>query len=573
MTPNAASRAAAVSATSSPAFSIASPSSMAPLSCSEKQGLCSHGAVLSPPSPSPPPTPSRAARSAAARRWPRAPSSPSCTRVAIPAAFSSLSSAHHTAGSPARSSTESSGALGQGAPPRSARWRAAPTLARARPSSAEAPSSARCASSAQGRPSWRRQFRTSSSTTSIAPSSSPWTLSQCLDARTSRRWNRPFQVDSTSISISLSLSDLSARCLFFSRCSFRKAFGRGLNSRSPHRLTPAMASLAIITAAAPPPLSIPLVHRQCTQRRGQMETNRARNSMTMEERRLTDLARMVPATLLLVGTSEKVITSIKGARELLAGDKWGFDDSDDPASPPSNHARGGDRGASDPVETTGGGDHSVETTGGGDHSVGGVPLKPTCGSPANLRGGIPVNNGGGEGTIGIRDCTSPGFDKWADAADILATALAPEGHLPVAYREITRLVSLHAEAGHVFVVCAARLGLQHVDDDDDEDARTGVQTDHNAPWKRWMDLREAAVRHAHDALLRLSCAASAAAAAEDFLRWRSNESPRWEGWRSAARQLVQDARRSLGEAKDAVRLMRDAVLCEFFETWMILKRA
>ncbi|RLN22906.1 hypothetical protein C2845_PM07G01040 [Panicum miliaceum] len=299
--------------------------------------------------------------------------------------------------------------------------------------------------------------------------------------------------------------------------------------------------------------------------------------MAMEERRLMDLARMVPATLLLVGTSEKVITSIMGARELLAGDKWGFDDSDDPASPPSNPARGGDRGASDPVEITGGGDHSVgvheETTGGGDPSVRGVPLKTTCGSPASLRCGIPVNNDGGEGAVGIRDGTPSGFDKWADAADILASALAPEGDLPVAYREITRLVSLHAEAGHVFVVCAARLGLQHVDDDDDEDARTGVQTDHNAPWKRWMDLREAAVRHAHDALLRLSSAASAAAAAEDFLRWRSNESPRWEGWWSAARQLVQDARRSLGEAKDAVRLMRDAVPCEFFETWMILKRA
>jgi hypothetical protein len=88
-----------------------------------------------------------------------------------------------------------------------------------------------------------------------------------------------------------------------------------------------------------------------------------------------------------------------------------------------------------------------------------------------------------------------------------------------------------------------------------------------------MDLREAAVRHAHDALLWLSSAASAAAVADDFLRWRSNESPRWEGWRSAARQLVQDARRSLGEAKDAARLVRDAVLCEFFETWMILKLA
>ncbi|CAL4977991.1 unnamed protein product [Urochloa decumbens] len=364
--------------------------------------------------------------------------------------------------------------------------------------------------------------------------------------------------------------------------------------------------------------------------------------MAMEERRLLDLARMVPATLLLVGTSEKVITSIKGARELLAGDKWGFDDSDDPASPPSNPARGGDRGASDPVETaagggedgvgvgvhletTGGGDRSVggtpstnpcgsparlrcgvaanndggedpvgirvgtprgfvnwgdllasalETTGGGDHSVGGLPLGTTCGSPASLRRGVPVNNdGGSEGAVGVRDGTPPaGFDKWADAADLLAGALAPEGHLLVAYREITRLVALHAEAGHVFVACAARLGLQQ-GDGGDGDASPSGQSDDDAPWKRWMDLREAAVRHAHDALLRLSSTASAAAAAEDFLRWRSAESPRREGWQSAARKLVEDARRSLGEAKDSVRLMRDAVLCEFFETWMILKRA
>nr|CAB3472066.1 unnamed protein product [Digitaria exilis] len=335
--------------------------------------------------------------------------------------------------------------------------------------------------------------------------------------------------------------------------------------------------------------------------------------MAMEERRgrLLDLARMVPATLLLVGTSEKVVTSIKGAREMLAGDKWGFDDSDDPASPPSNTARGGDRGASDPVETTRGDDRSigvhVEITGGGDQNVvAGVPLRTACGSPASLCCGMPVNcgggegamviqdatptcgspaslspgfllynyNDGGEGTLGVQDGTLFGFDNWAD---ILASALAPDGHLPIAYREITRLISLHAEAGHVFVVCAARLGLQQSGDDDekegDDDAPFALRPDNDAPWKRWMDLREAAVRHAHDALLRLSSAASAAAAAEDFLRWRSAESPRREGWRSAARQLVEDARRSLGEAKDAVRLMRDAALCEFFETWLILKRA
>jgi hypothetical protein len=49
-------------------------------------------------------------------------------------------------------------------------------------------------------------------------------------------------------------------------------------------------------------------------------------------------------------------------------------------------------------------------------------------------------------------------------------------------------------------------------------------------------------------------------------------SSRREGWRLVARQLVENARRSLGEAKDAVKPMRDAVLCEFFKALMILKR-
>lgn len=66
---------------------------------------------------------------------------------------------------------------------------------------------------------------------------------------------------------------------------------------------------------------------------------------------------------------------------------------------------------------------------------------------------------------------------------------------------------------------------------------------------------EATVRHAHD-----PAAPVELRHAEDFLRWRSAESLPREGWRSEARQLVVDARRGLGEAKDAVRLMRNAVL-------------
>jgi hypothetical protein len=247
-----------------------------------------------------------------------------------------------------------------------------------------------------------------------------------------------------------------------------------------------------------------------------------------------DLARTVPAILLLVGTSGKAVASIKCARELFAGKQWGFDDSDDPESPPSNTDRGGNCSVGEPMETSTGGD--------GDHNGSGVPWKTTRGSQSQTR--LPswavVHHGG----------------YWAN---ILALALAPvEGHLPAAYREITRLVSLHAEAGHVFVNCAEGLGLK---------------PHPAAPWERWMDLREAAVCHAHDALLALSSAAAAATAAEDFLRWQFPESPRGKGWWSAARQLVEDAWRSLGEAKNAARLMDNFVLCEFFTTWMILTHA
>ncbi|TVU21759.1 hypothetical protein EJB05_31416, partial [Eragrostis curvula] len=259
----------------------------------------------------------------------------------------------------------------------------------------------------------------------------------------------------------------------------------------------------------------------------------------MEARRLMDLARAVPETLLLVGTTEKVFASIKAARELLGGHTWSYDDADDPDSPPSGSAGGGG--------------------GRGDS-------------------GVSPNTAGGGGSLAGLGC-NPGPDFWAD---LLATALAPDGPLPEAYCEITRLVSLHGEAGRVLVLCAARLGIQPGDahnlgggEPDGGAARVDLRPDDEAqaPWRRWKDLREAVVRHAHDALLALSSAASAVAAAEDFMRWRYAGSPRRNEWVSAVRELVRDARRSLGEARDSVKLMRDAVVCQYFETWMILNRA
>ncbi|KAL6848155.1 hypothetical protein ACP4OV_022283 [Aristida adscensionis] len=296
------------------------------------------------------------------------------------------------------------------------------------------------------------------------------------------------------------------------------------------------------------------VHRHSAMYRGEGEITR---SVGMEERRWMDVARMVPATLLLVGTSDKVFASIKCARKLLAGDRWGYDDTDDPDSPSPTPSPSSSAG--------GGGDRSVGATGAGDRGAG-VPVDSSGGG--DHRGGLPnpVNTADGrerEATPGRKVLLEVALDDASrpvdDLADLLAGELTPGGHLSAAYREITRLVSLHREAGHVFVLCAARLGGRQVQPDD-------------PPWQRWRDLREAVGRHAHDALLRLSSAASAAAASEDFLRWRSTDSPRRKEWRMAAKQLVRDARRSLGEAKDSVRLMREAVMCEFFETWMILNR-
>ncbi|KAK3163940.1 hypothetical protein QOZ80_1AG0010460 [Eleusine coracana subsp. coracana] len=323
-----------------------------------------------------------------------------------------------------------------------------------------------------------------------------------------------------------------------------------------------------------------------------MESARALSEM--EKRRLMDLARAVPEALLHAGTTETVFASIKGARDLLDEDKWGWDDEDAdyPESPPPSSEGGGD-----------------------GRGIGGAPLRSTCGFLAGIRyddmppapefsfsAGLPydyadaapyfpadLQDGDAAPDLGFSfsgdfrdDDAAPAPDSSSDPryaadasgpdhwANLLAAALAPEGQFPDAYREITRLVSLHGEAGRVLFICATRLGIQP----DGDAAGIGLlRFDGDSAWKRWGNLRASVVRHAHNALLRLKAAASAVAAAEDFVRWRSLESPGRNEWSAAARRLVRDARRGLDEAKESVRLMRDAVVREYFETWMILNRA
>ncbi|KAL5222831.1 hypothetical protein ABZP36_027544 [Zizania latifolia] len=298
----------------------------------------------------------------------------------------------------------------------------------------------------------------------------------------------------------------------------------------------------------------------------------------MEKTQWEKLALMVPETLLLVGTSEGVLASIESACSLLGDDIWGVEDADDPDSP-SN--RTGDSTYifefEVPVESTCGAQYtfgdddehnfgfgvSVDTAGGGEGSFRFWPpldttgRERTFGVPLDTTGNVEHTDSLGDPSITPDDKDGIDDDYWANT---LASAFAPDGLLTAAHREITRLISLHAVAGHVLTVCVAPLGLQR-----------GEEAE--AAWQRRKEHRDVVVPRAHDALLRLSSATSATAAAEDFLRLRSAESQRRKEWSSEVKQLMRDAKRDVDEARDAVMLMRDAVVREFFETWMILKRA
>ncbi|KAF0920762.1 hypothetical protein E2562_036845 [Oryza meyeriana var. granulata] len=297
----------------------------------------------------------------------------------------------------------------------------------------------------------------------------------------------------------------------------------------------------------------------------------------MEKPQCEQMALMVPEILLLVATSEGVLTSIERACSL-------FEDA--PGSPKSStdgsedslefdvlvdSTSGGKYNCGVPFDTTGGGERSfgfgvpMDITGGGEGSFGpGVPLDTTgdeqytFGVPMDTSGGVEHTDDHGKATNVTPDHEghkAGSIDYWANT---LASAFAPDGPLTAAHREITRLVTLHGVGVHLLNLCLVL-----------HDFPRGEE----AAWQRWREHHEAVVPRAHDALLRLSSATSAIAVAEDFLRLRSVLSPRQNDWPSEAKRLVRDARRDIGEARDAVMLMRDAVVREFFETWMILKRS
>uniref|UniRef100_A0A0E0JEA2 Uncharacterized protein n=1 Tax=Oryza punctata TaxID=4537 RepID=A0A0E0JEA2_ORYPU len=293
----------------------------------------------------------------------------------------------------------------------------------------------------------------------------------------------------------------------------------------------------------------------------------------MEKQQREQMALMVPELLLLVATSEGVLTSIEHACSLL--DSIEFDVLVGTAyGVPFNTTGGGEHCSGSPAPLYmggrcsggGGGWHSfsfvvpMDSTGSGEDSfsVDTPAYEPfTFCVPMDTGGSVehPGDDGAATNVTLDHKGDKAGIDYWANT---LASAFAADGPLIDAHREITRLITLHGVAAHLLIRCLELHDFPHGDE---------------AAWQRWWEHHDAFVPRAHDALLRLSSAMSAAAAAEDFLRLRSSLSPGRNDWPSEAKQLMRDARRDIGEAREAVVLMRDAAVREFFETWMILKRS
>ncbi|KAL6627401.1 hypothetical protein ACP70R_031127 [Stipagrostis hirtigluma subsp. patula] len=157
---------------------------------------------------------------------------------------------------------------------------------------------------------------------------------------------------------------------------------------------------------------------------------------------------------------------------------------------------------------------------------------------------------------------------WTMAVDLLEIGRKgnppqrPSGRsVPASYGEVARLGGLHAAAGHLFALCAERLGLPRGDD------AAGAR------WRAWDGRRSEAARHADEALRRLRSTMTdlqAAAQVLVVLQSRPPESPPRVAWTSEAEQLVRHAVGEVAAARDAVRRMRDAVFLEFFAAWAVL---
>uniref|UniRef100_A0A0E0JEA0 Uncharacterized protein n=1 Tax=Oryza punctata TaxID=4537 RepID=A0A0E0JEA0_ORYPU len=129
-------------------------------------------------------------------------------------------------------------------------------------------------------------------------------------------------------------------------------------------------------------------------------------------------------------------------------------------------------------------------------------------------------------------------------------------HLDGAHDTIARLIATHAEAGHVFVHCAAHLG----------DLLGGA----GAPWQAWKGHRADAVLHARDARWWLCRSGGAVEAALDVCRVVEGRSG--SGRPREAERLLRRARDDVSKALHALMGVRHAIVLEFFDAWMVLNQ-
>lgn len=133
-------------------------------------------------------------------------------------------------------------------------------------------------------------------------------------------------------------------------------------------------------------------------------------------------------------------------------------------------------------------------------------------------------------------------------------------HLDGAHGRIARLIATHAEAGHLFVHCAAHIG--------------GLKGGGGgAPaWQAWEGHRADAVLHARDARWWLCRAGGAVEAALDVFRVVEGRSGSGSHRPREAKRLRRRARDDVSKALHALTDMRHAIVLEFFDAWMVLNQ-
>lgn len=199
-----------------------------------------------------------------------------------------------------------------------------------------------------------------------------------------------------------------------------------------------------------------------------------------------------------------------------------------------------------------------------------------------------------EAVLGCIKSTRQWLRRHTGADMLRAHRAAQRGDLPRIPSDTSRfkvdgLAAHHAAAGRLFALCAARLGLI-TERGDGVDAETqcigpraegarllkrghGVDAATQSLWQSWLGHHDEAARHVDEARRRLRSAMEDLGAAHRVLFVIAGRPPGSAPvvfWTSEAEQLLRRAEAEFAVADNAVRRMREAVLLEFFDAWMVL---